>query len=144
MASTYFTPTGVETLSDVVYRYEVPLKLPAIYNHMKRHQWKDLQKAEEAQAPKEVTLPSVLQPPIVAAVEGEVVSTQDHEVGLDDFIRKGREKLMADQLPITATTYLQAIKIKADIDKNTKDRRLDAVKSLFKGAAPKQDEPETV
>ena len=66
-------------------------------------------------------------------------SGTEHELGLDEFIRKGRAKLAAGELQITATTYLQAIKTKMDNDAKTKDRRADMLTGLFKGAAPKRD-----
>lgn len=88
------------------------------------------------------TVPANAPPAAVAAatVEGDVVSRAQHELGLDEFIRSGRDKLLRGEMTITATNYLQAIKIKSDNEKNTKDRRLEMIKNFFSGG-DKNDSP---
>lgn len=76
----------------------------------------------------------------MAVVETAPTSTLAHEQALDTFIDKGNHMVESGELKITATTYIQAIKAKADIQKSDKDRRYDALKSIFSGAAPKNDE----
>lgn len=68
------------------------------------------------------------------------MSTTEHEVALDEFIHEGRNKMARGELSITSQTLLQAIKTKADIEKNTKDRRMDMIKAFFLGDKNGQDE----
>lgn len=127
MQSTYFNPKGQESLAMVIHDFGDPFPLSTCYAHMQRHQDEDLIRARkrfQTIAPPEDTQ-------AMTAIEGQVVSEAQHETGLDEFIREGREKLLRKEMSISATTYLQAIKIKADIDKSTKDRRLDAAKAFF-------------
>lgn len=135
MQSTYFNPHGQESLMEVNRRYGGLFTSSTLYAHMKRHQHKDILAAEKRADEMEKAAKGIkpILPAVVQAVEGQVVSTQDHERGLDKFIREGEEMLDRREMKLSATTYLQAIKIKADIEKSTKDRRLDAVKSMFKG-----------
>ena len=135
LKSTYFNPDGVETVTDVINRYGNPFKAPSFYAHLQRHRKKDVElgkKNYEIKQQDKALLPTT-PATLITAVESEVLATAPHEQGLDEFIRQGRTKLSMDEMPITPTNFLQAIKIKADIEKSTKDRRLDAVKSMFKG-----------
>ena len=138
MQSRYFNPKGRESLASVVHDYGDPFALATIYAHMSRHQESDLQKARRRYA--EVPHPHSTPLVVSSAVEGEVVSQSQHELGLDEFIREGREKLLRKEMSITATTYLQAIKIRTDIDKTTKDRRMEMIKNFFAGANSEKKE----
>lgn len=121
--------------------------MPNMYSHFKRHQPKDVAKKIEDEKDalhRDMKKGLVKLPPqyvsgIPLAVLGDDV--KPHEVGLDEFIKLGREKLNRGEMPINAATYLQAIKTKADIDKANKDRGVDVFKTMFKGAAP---EPATI
>lgn len=139
MQSKYFNPAGHESVATVVHDFADPFTMPSMYTHLQRHQESDIQKArkrfKEIDHPHNVPLAKV-----AGAVEGEVLSTQQHELGLDEFIREGREKLLRKEMTISASNYLEAIKIKAGIEKNTKDRRMDMIKSFF--ATPKKEEPQ--
>jgi hypothetical protein len=73
----------------------------------------------------------------ISVVEGPM--TPKHEQALDAFIERGKAQLDLGQMNISAANYVQAIKVKADIDMRTKDRKLDMLKSMFAGAAPKQN-----
>lgn len=148
MQSTYFNPDGAATLTDVNLSFNEPFKLPALYQHFKRHQKAAVLRAQQKAKATGSRLSShaVIKQTkaaeaarIAALVEGEVSSTGAHERGLDAFIAAGRAKLDVGEMSITAATFLQAIKVKAEIEKSTKDRRMDAVKTLFKGAAPKTE-----
>ena len=133
MQSRYFVPGAKESLTRVVHDFGDPFSLPSIYTHMRRHQISDLQKARERF--REIEHPHTgLAIKAAGAVEGDVVSKSNHEIALDELIVEGREKLLRKELPITATTFLTAIKIRSDIDKNTKDRRMEMVKSFFTGS----------
>jgi len=134
MQSTYFNPNGTESAGEVVHAFGDPFVLSTFYAHMQRHQHKDLIKAQVVYDKSELAKTETVSPAVViGAVEGEIVSSRPHEQGLDEFIKEGREKLIRKELQITSTSYLQAIKIKMDNEAKTKDRRLDAVKTMFKG-----------
>jgi hypothetical protein len=123
-ASSYMDPLGAESLMEVVHRWGDPFPAPTMYSHMRRHQTKAITKIEDT-APVEAI-------PIVD-LEEEVVSHTAHERGLDEIISKGRQMVRTGDIKINATALLAAIKTKADIEKSTKDRRLEGIK-LFTGA----------
>lgn len=136
MQSKYFQPSGSESLATVVHDFGDPFPIITVYRHMHRHQLNDLIKAR--QRFKEVEHPHTGLVQAAGAVEGDIVSKGEHELGLDEFIREGRQKLLRKEMTISATTYLAAIKIKSDVEKSTKDRRLDMVKSFFAGGDKKE------
>jgi hypothetical protein len=147
MQSTYFNPSGTESLLKVLHDFGDVLKPPSVYMHIRRHQQKDLIRAREqflhrANDGKNVFIRQDARVPGTPdeAIEGEVVATGQHEAGLDEFIAEGRRKLLGGKMTITATNYLAAIKIRTEIDKSTKDRRLDMIKSFF-GGGEKKDAP---
>lgn len=124
MESNYFDPQGSETLAEAVHRWGDPFSMPTIYSHMRRHQSKDT-RAIDIVAPVEAVP--------IEAIEGDVVSLTPHERGLDEIITKGRNMVAKGEIKITAQALLTAIKTKAEIERSTKDRRLDMVK-MFSGA----------
>jgi hypothetical protein len=143
--STYFNPKGAETLPQVVKRYKDPFPLISVYAHCQRHmkhnitRWRNVNKLAEKDAKmikrdraKELVARTM------EVVEAPIYSGGEHEQTLDEFIAKGRAELR--NIPVTATTLIQAIKAKAEIEAKQKDRRYDAMKTLFSGAAPKDDE----
>ena len=141
MQSTYFNPQGSESLMDVVHAFGDPFKSSAMYQHMKRHQTKDLIKAAESF---DENGNGVLNNPAITntvrMLDRPSEATENHEIGLDEFIQQGRDKMVRGEMQITANTYLQAIKIKADIQKSNKDRKLDAMKALFGGASGRKED----
>lgn len=159
MNSTYFNMNGTETLMDVNNRYAQPFKMPTFYRHMSRHQTADIHIAEKLAEAKGVStpnwqrrtrqtahkeVPSELKKVDMEAIDNTVAliegrSTTVHEQALDEFISIGRAKMDLGQVPISAANYIAAIKIKADIEMRTKDRKLDLLKNMFSGAAPKHD-----
>ena len=159
--STYFDPNGRETLKAVNERFGSPINLVTVYRHMTRHQKKDILASErlavisgepsknwQRQSAHSTDLaPRIAEhtKEIVANTEAIVeggVPRQKYEVGLDEFIELGRDRLKHNEMAISASNYIAAIKVKADIESRTKDRRLEMMKSMFIGAAPKgPDEP---
>lgn len=123
--STYFNTDGTESAAEVLYAYHMPFTLSLMYAHIRRHMQSQIKKAEMIQASKAIDVDPLL------IVESPTASSGEHEQGLDDFINEGRAKLAVGELQINATSFLQAIKIKADIEKSTKDRRLDGIKAFF-------------
>lgn len=132
--STYFNPDGQETVLSVFRDAKTDFKTITIYAHLKRHQAKQ----------RETALTQPVNPIITTMklVEGPNGESQ-HEMGLDEFITEGRNKLARGELLITSNTYLQALKIKHDADKSNKDRRMDALKALFAGGAASGNQPNT-
>lgn len=156
LRSTYFDPKGTESLLQVNEKWGYPVKQQTLYRHMQRHQVRDLQNAEainklngvespvwqrKANAGPRNKVDAVALTNTQEVIEAPVITGQEHELGLDEFIQKGREKIATGQMSFTAANYITAIKVKSDIEKNTKDRRLEMLRSMFQGAAPKgQDE----
>jgi len=139
MTSSYFNPSSTTSLPAVLRAYGNPVGMVNVYAHIKRHQY-----AHSLQAPSKIVdgklyVDKRMKPTfeVVEALPGS--PTTNHELGLDDFIARGRAKLASGELTITATTFLQAIKVKMDNDAKTKDRRADMLTGLFKGAAPRRD-----
>jgi hypothetical protein len=154
LLSSYFQPKGKESLPEVLKRFGSPWPLISLYSHCQRHmrdnlpRWmksydlvekKNWEKALEhtriATAEKKELIENTLE-----VINKTSTSTTPHEQSLDDFITKGAEMVKEGKINITATTYIQAIRAKADIEKSNKDRRLDAMKAMFTGAAPKSND----
>jgi hypothetical protein len=128
--------TGMESMAEVAIAFKVDINLNTLYKCMKNHHAHMKGK-----------------PAIRVNQKGEVVidnnyiTTQDlinspdgiinnHELGLDEIIHHGRNLLASGQMQVTAQHFISAIKVKADIEKSNKDRKLDLLKSMFTGAAP--------
>lgn len=141
MQSTYFNPQGTENLMDVVHSFGDPFKSTTMYQHMRRHQAKDLIKAASKFDENGNLLIDNRMKPTIEVIENPTSSTTNYELGLDEFIQAGRDKMARGELPISASTFVAAIKAKADIEKSTKDRRLDMVKAFFSG--PKTEESQS-
>lgn len=151
MLCTYFDKNGAESLADVVKRFNDPFPMTNIYQHTTRHmrgkelRWRKALKLEEKSvAMKKKERAKEILNETLNAVEAPVYSQGEHIDALDEFIAAGRRKIEAGQMPITAQTYVQALKAKAEIENKTKDRRYDALKSLFAGAAPKGEDGQTL
>jgi len=127
MQSTYFNKEGHETVMDINSAFGSPFKRVTLYSHLQRHQKNDMIKA-------------ITPAEVITGIEAHSRSTTEHELGLDEFIHEGRNKLIRGELNITSQTFLAAIKTKADIEKNTKDRRMEMVKAFFLGDKDGQNE----
>lgn len=148
--STYFDPNGAESLAEVVKRFNDPFPMVNIYAHTTRHMKQNIQRwrrlaglEEKSLAMKKKDRAKELLTETMTVVEAPVSAQGEHVTALDEFIEQGRRKVASGQMPITAQTYVQALKAKAEIENKTKDRRYDALKSLFGGAAPNKDEPQS-
>jgi hypothetical protein len=130
LQSTYFNPYGNEALLSIFHDIGDPFPPSSIYTHIQRHQTRDIIKAEKR-------LDNLDNAAVaVSLVETGTSNYPQHIEGLDEFIREGREKLARKDLSISSSTYLQAIKIKAEIERSTKDRKADLLKTMFAGAGP--------
>lgn len=137
--SRYYNELATESLPDVLRAFRDPFTQANLYAHLKRHASRDLVRAPSRIDENGNLLIDNRVKATVSIVEHiDPQSKTNHELGLDDFIKVGRDKLASGELTITSQSFLQAIKIKADIEKGTKDRRADMLKGLFSGAAPKQ------
>lgn len=162
LRSTYFDPNGTESLLAVHERFGNPFKQPTLYRHMQLHQKRDIERSERlakvngepskvwqrntvksvVKADPEVEKTKELLQNTEKVVEAPVGPRQQYEIGLDEFIALGRDRLQHNEMAISATNYIQAIKVKAEIEKTTKDRRLEMLRSMFQGAAPQKKEGE--
>lgn len=137
--SSYFTDNK-ESPNKVNTSFGSPFKRVTLYFCLRQHHGSDaLRPATKVTSTGKVLVDQRFKPTfeVIESVPG--LPTTNHELGLDRFIEKGRAKLESGEMQITATTYLQAIKVKMDNDAKTKDRRLDMLSGMFKGAAPKRD-----
>jgi hypothetical protein len=133
MRSTYFDPNGTEAASEVLAAFGSPFGTSTFYQHMNRHRHQALIKAQ-IKFDKAVDRSHKADPKaLMNAVEGDVLQRSEHELALKEIVTEGRAKLAAGDMTITLTGMINASKALADIDKSTKDRRMDAVKTMFKG-----------
>lgn len=153
LLSSYFNPKGQESLPEVNKRFGEPFTQITLYKHTQRHmkpnvpRWMKLNGLEEkknwhtalektkvATAEKLEVLENTME-----VIDKTPSSFSPHERALDKFIQKGDEMVDDGLLKITAQTYIQAIKAKAEIESKNKDRRFNALREMFSGAAPKGD-----
>lgn len=140
MLSTYFNPQGAENMMDVVRAWGSPFGSSIMYAHFKRHQAKDLiRAASKFDENGNLVIDTRMKPTIEVVESIDPKSTTNYELGLDEFIKAGRDKLARGEMAISGTTFIAAINAKANIDKNTKDRRLEMIKSFFTNGQDKDD-----
>ena len=137
-ASSYFNQGQGESPTDVNRDFNSPFKQTTLYACLKRHHYTELIRPPSKIVDGKLIVDNRIKPTFDVIETLPAGITSNHEMGLDDFIQQGREKLARGELQITATTFLQAIKTKMDNDAKTKDRRADLLSGLFKGAAPKK------
>lgn len=136
LGSTYFDPAGTKGAAGVLVSWHKPFADQTLYKHIKNHMVTDVTLAEERRAKL-----------LLGPVKTDILQTDpgtSHMQGLEEFIAQGRTMLHQGRLQITGTTYLQAIKIKADVVEKNKDRKLDAIKAFFGAKAadgPPNDGP---
>lgn len=132
LASTYFSPSGTEGAAAVLKHWHEPFAQQTLYKHIKNHMQADVALAEENRAKL-----------LLGPVKTDILQTDpgtSHMQGLEEFISQGRTMLAQGRLQITGSTYLQAIKIKADVVEKNKDRKLDAIKAFFGAKAADESE----
>lgn len=135
--SSYFNPEGKSGPNQVNKAYGMPFLEVTLYRCLQKHHNSQKIRAATKVVNGEVVVDSRFKGTLEVVEHIPTGSVTNHELGLDDFISQGRDKLARGELQITATTFLQAIKTKMDNDAKTKDRRADMLQGLFKGAAPK-------
>jgi hypothetical protein len=127
--SHYFDKQQVETIPQIFDLFKPPMNVQTAYNCLKKHHaTKALTPAVKVDDKGNLIVDQRFST-TTEIIEGTGVA--NHELGLDDFIRDGRAALRRGEMQITATNFLQAIKIKSDIEKSTKDRRMEMIKSFF-------------
>lgn len=136
--SSYFNPESKTSPQKINRSYGEQFKQVTLLACLRKHHKGAVNRAPSKIVNGQLVIDSRMKPTF-EVIEMPTGSTTNHELGLDDFIAKGRDKLARGELQLTATTFLQAIKIKMDNDAKTKDRRVDMLQGLFKGAAPKQE-----
>ena len=140
MNSTYFVPAGTESASEVLAAFGSPFGTSTFYAHMSRHRHQDLIKAQKKYDQLQDRTHKPDPKALIQVVEGDVIQRSEHELALKEIVAEGRAKLAAGDMTITLTGMINASKALADIDKSTKDRRMDAVKTMFKGITGGSDE----
>lgn len=136
-ASSYFSLGGEESPQKVNKSYGEPFSPNLLYACLKRHHGHLVDRTATRVVNGEVVIDQRFKPTF--EVIENVGATSNAELGLEEFIAKGRQMLASGELKITATTLVAALGKRMDIDAKTKDRRADMLQGLFKGAAPKQD-----
>lgn len=134
MNSKWLDWSGTGNVADIIRQYNVDISYTTVMGHMKRHLKPMFDAQKEKAAIKEFigNEKLVTQNQLKEVVTGEVISEKaNHEAALDNFIDKFQTMVRNDEIQITATTGLQAIKIKAEIQKGNKDRKLDALKLMM-------------
>jgi hypothetical protein len=138
--STYFNIHGVESPKQVIARYQAPIKMDTFYGHAKRHQYRDRAKRDRELETElnggvvETPKTHIQGVPVDVMFEGE--TKPDYVLGLEEFVKLGRDKVNRGEMPVTAANYLQALKIQSDREKSNRDSKVDVFKTMFKGAAP--------
>lgn len=125
--TSFFTENSPETPLQFYNRTQPPMGLAAFYKHMKNH----TTLAKEKMMAQTLTATKPDLPVFGELIEG---GDTDYVQALDDTIRKFHTQIRDNQIQLTLTGGLQAIKIRADIEKANKDRKLDAFKA-FSGMA---------
>lgn len=151
LLSTYFSPKGAETLPEVMKRFKDPFPIVTMYAHCNRHMKPAISRwfAVHNLAKKSREMVTAERAKQVIAETMEVIeehngpSVTDAEKTLDLIIKKGMEMVERGELSFSMANLNQTIKIKTDMENRNKDRRYDALKQLFAGAAPK-DETKTL
>jgi hypothetical protein len=114
-----------------------PFKEQNLYRCLKQHHGYLLVQAPTKVVDGQIIIDNRIKPTfeVVENTQG----TSNAELGLEEFINKGRDKLARGEMQISAATFVAALGKRMDIDAKTKDRRADMLQGLFKGAAPKRD-----
>lgn len=133
LATDWFDPRSPERSVDFFRRTAPPMPYLAFHRHLQNHTTISKKRAEVARN-LHATGRIDNRKDIIPFEIGDVVDGKaaDHEQALNDTIRKFHTAVRNNKIPLTLTGGLQAIKIKADIDRSNKDRKIDLVK-LFSG-----------
>lgn len=138
MLTKYFDPNAIESVDDVLKSFGYPVSRGSVYVHLRKHQG-----IERAEVREENSIaPSGVIKSVLLGEMIETNATDPHERLLDRLIYEGDALLDEGKLTLTTNQVLTAIKTKAEIQSKNKDRKVDALKTLFKGAAPDNGQPE--
>lgn len=141
--SKYFDKQGMESLPDVMRAFKVPINQQTVYNCLKRHFPSYNNRAAVSVNNKGQTIVDARFAATETVLDTPTGTVKMHEAGLDEFIAEGRNMVKRGEIAITAANYITAIRVKADIEKSNKDRKLDLLKTMFSGAAPSEKTVET-
>ncbi len=130
----WFDKDSPETVADFYKRTAPPVPYLAFHRHLENHTAISRMRSERAKKLIEEGKIAQRKPDLVPSLVTDVIveANTDHEAALDDVIRKFHTAVRNNKIPITMSHGLQAIKIKADIDKSNKERKVDLMK-LFSG-----------
>ena len=126
--TSYFDPTSPENAAMFFQRTAPPISREAYYRHLRNHTALLKARIQSARTRHENG----------RLVKQEVIDLKiladdppaDHVDALDDVINKFHRAVREGKVPMTMQGGLQAIKIKADIEKSNKDRKVDLFKAF--------------
>ena len=124
--SKYFDRDNELTLPQVLVKYNISITQQTVYNCLKKHFPQYNPKLKDL-------IPQLTN--TVAVIDGDP-NTSTHEQALDEFIATGKRMVQNGEMVINPATYISAIKTKADIEKSSKDRKLEMMKAFFSGQTP--------
>lgn len=173
-SSNFFNPaTGVESIKDICAQYRDPtfpwypawMKVPpshvSVYNHIKRNHLDispqqrkkmadafiiDAQRSAQYSARKKETKLQAVEE-YKEKIREQYGDRKEHVKKLDDLIILGDKMVKEGTLKLTAGTYIQALALRENVDKNAKDYTNKALSNIAAMLAPQytgdDDEPAT-
>lgn len=144
LQSNYFNVNSLDSIIDVMWKFQCPLKVINVQKHCLNHLKPMVEKTVEAKVAQALSLGKKTAQEVL---QGEVVAPESdtyHEQVLDDVIKKSHQLLKEDKIKIDADVMLKALKIKADIEKSKKDRKLDALKAFAGMSGGNKDQSQAI
>lgn len=124
----YFDPTSPENAAQFFLRTAPPFSKEAYYRHLRNHT--TLLKKKIALAKARWADGKIVKQEVIDLKEFTDDPNASHVDALDDVINKFHNAVRQGKIPLTLQGGLQAIKIKADIEKSNKDRKVDLFKAF--------------
>ncbi len=136
LQTSYYDEASPETPGQFYARTAPPFPQRAYYRHLQNHSQKVKEKLAREAIRKAKNLATVTQQHNIELDElqrvVEVESKSDYTGALDDIIRKFHADVKSNRIKVTGGIGMQAIKLRADIDKGKKDQKIDVLK-MFAG-----------
>ena len=124
----YFDPSSPENASEFFIRTSPPFSRESYYRHLRHHT--ALLKSMIANAKSRNVKGTLVKQEVIDLKVFADDSPSDHVDALDDVINRFHRAVREGKVPMTMQGGLQAIKIKADIEKSNKDRKVDLFKAF--------------
>lgn len=128
---------GDETLQDIAK--ELHISSAGMYNHAKKHLSirDDTPDVREVRVAKKVNdIKAAAQKKVELAIDHDDVLPEDESIAaLKEYILQGHAMIREGKLPITAQSFLQAVRIDVDYKSKQKDRQVDIIKTMYRFAS---------